>query len=74
MKRLVYAPERGPRYQGDVDRIVRACAAAGYAISRTDAEMVWEAHSNDYAASWLVLPEDDADLVVSVRCYCREED
>ena len=47
----------------DVDRIVGVAAAAGYALPRADAELVWLAHSAELCATWRTL-EDLPDEVV----------
>lgn len=73
MPRLIFAGRQHP-HQGDVDRIVEVCRDAGYEISPTDAQAVWEAASASMAAGWLMLPDDDADLLRDVRAYCREEE
>lgn len=50
-------------YPEDVARIRRVLQAHGYMADPWQAQVMWESYSNFYfAASWLVLPDDDAAL------------
>jgi len=65
MKTLKFVPPdhlREPyfRWASDVAHIVRVCNAKGYNISKADAKAAWESHSDGYAASWLILGDDDS--------------
>jgi hypothetical protein len=46
-------------YTNDIDRIVKIFADRGYEISATDAVKAWEMFSNDMAAGWMSLGDDD---------------
>jgi hypothetical protein len=46
-------------YTNDIDRIVKIFAERGYEISATDAVHAWEMFSNDMAAGWMSLGDDD---------------
>jgi hypothetical protein len=58
------------RWGADVKRIVLVCADRGYAISEADAHHAWEEHSDNYAASWLVL-DDDQEVFDAVMGQCE---
>lgn len=58
----------------DIDRIVRVCLANDYEISRLDAQLAWEAYSEEsYAAGWITLPERDEDLLDAIYSHTCEE-
>jgi hypothetical protein len=42
-------------------------------ISQYDAQAAWEQHSDDYAASWLILPTDNEQLFNIIIEQCKEE-
>ena len=46
-------------YQNDIDRIVKIFADKGYEISATDAVRAWEQFSENMAAGWMSLGDDD---------------
>lgn len=69
--RLKYQEEQF-HYSGDIDRIVNVFADRGYEISYSDAGHAWERHSENYAAGWLILPENDDDLYAEIS-YLFEE-
>ncbi len=46
--------------EDDVARLAAALAADGIIASSDDIYAAWRRHSDDYAASWLVLGDDDA--------------
>lgn len=43
----------------DVERLVTALAAERITVSQDDAYAAWKRHSDDFAASWLTLYDDD---------------
>ena len=61
------------RYPGDVLRIQRALSDAGYDVSPCEAEHLWETYSDSMCAGWLMLYDDDADIVQAVRPYFSTE-
>lgn len=46
----------------DAQRIVDAFARHGVACGLIDAHTLWEMHSEDYCAGWLIMPSKDEDL------------
>ncbi len=56
-------PYQEDRYDEDERRIVRVCAAAGYDVSQDDAFRIWGDRSESWSAVWLILPEDDDELL-----------
>lgn len=61
------------RWAEDVGRIIGVCYSKGYMISQYDAQAAWEQHSDDYAASWLILPTDNEQLFNIIIEQCKEE-
>ena len=59
-------------YDGDVDRIVQAFLLAGYQINAHDARRVWECHSESRCAGWLILPEDNLQILRICLPYFEE--
>jgi hypothetical protein len=61
MKKLKVREKYNPHfeYTNDIDRIVKIFAERGYEISATDAVHAWEMFSNDMAAGWMSLGDDD---------------
>jgi hypothetical protein len=49
-------------YQNDIDRIVKIFADRGYDISHQDAVRAWEMVSDNWAAGWLTLHEDEEEI------------
>ncbi len=61
LRRLAYRIE--PEFQADVRRIADALARHGYAASPSDIRAAYGEWSEaSYAAGWLLLPSDDAEL------------
>jgi hypothetical protein len=70
----VWRPDRttAAEVERDVDRIVGVAAAAGYALPRADAELVWLAHSAERCATWLNLENStDETLLQTIGRYTR---
>lgn len=51
-------PEPRSYYDDDIDRIVRVLARADIEVDRATARKLWEAHSEAYAAGWLMIVSD----------------
>lgn len=58
----------------DVDRIVAICLSNGFAISKSDAHHAWSEHSDNYAAGWLILGDDDKLILDAVLEQCEITD
>jgi hypothetical protein len=77
MKKLVYKGHsrldrwHKEAYSSDIDSIVLVAYKNGYDIDREDAQLVWEEHSEDYAAGWLML-EPEEDILFYLKKYCNE--
>ena len=56
----------------DVRRIVEVCRARGVAGTTTDARLIWKAHSDSSAATWLFLPYDDNEIFDVMNSVSRE--
>lgn len=56
-------------YIDDVKRIISICLQNGVEITKEAARDLWEHYSNDWMASWLMLPEDDNELWDIVKSY-----
>lgn len=61
MKRLVFKePQVNMDYlSDDINKLQSEFNKRGYEISRADVYKVWTAYSDDYAAGWLGVPDDD---------------
>lgn len=59
-------------YQNDIDRIVKIFAERGYEISHTDAMKGWKMVSNDWAAGWLTLYQNDEEIFKDCFRYMEE--
>ena len=62
--RLKPDPDEAARRRGvqdDVERLVAALAASGISVTPDDAYAAWRRHSEDRAAGWLILYDDDAE-------------
>lgn len=62
------------RHPEDARRIADAMLAAGYEVTLYDAEWMWGEYSESFAASFLGLPDDDAEIVELLRPYFEVED
>jgi hypothetical protein len=64
---------RDPKYREyfwfDIDRILNILFDRGYTTTRQDAQQAWEKYSNEYAAQWLSLPEDDDTVFNTIMGY-----
>ena len=59
-----------PSFPEDVRRLIEAAKSLGYVLNSRNAEEIWERHSDDYCASWLVMDgASDADLVEILLKY-----
>lgn len=75
--RLIPVPVQQPseefnptlKYPSDVARMVEVAKAAGYDVSLTDAATIWLRYSDGLCASWLSMPERDADLLSDMLKY-----
>ncbi len=53
---------QNPEYLDDIERIHRVCAEHDAELTLPEAEQLWSDYSDMYYASWLILPESDAEL------------
>jgi hypothetical protein len=56
-------------YPEDCIRIAKVALDYGYYITPTEAEILWNEHSNSMAAGWLYLPKKDSDIWYDIRGY-----
>ena len=66
MKIVLPIDDEEYQYPYDVERICDVCAAAGYDITGRTAYRLWQKHSDNYAAGWLMLPESNQDLLEEI--------
>lgn len=50
------------RHHSDVERLRRVILENGYEVNLTSAASIWGNYSEDLAAGWMGLPEDDSEL------------
>lgn len=63
------------RYPEDVEKLQKVAYDRGYVMGRATATLVWDAHSDTYAASWLIMDEyTDEDLWRIINVYTEEFD
>jgi hypothetical protein len=72
VKRIKIKASEDDSSLADCERIVRVLAANGYEASIDQARVLWEMHSEMFAAGWLFLPESDHALFADVRPYFDE--
>ena len=60
------------RWWKDVDIIINVCKQNGYIVSKGDARKIWENYSDSVAASWLILPEKDEDIMRIILLHSRK--
>lgn len=53
-------------YGEDCKRLQEAFLREGWHATLPECQDFWERHSDDHCASWLMLPEDDADLATII--------
>jgi hypothetical protein len=61
-------------YPEDVKHIVEVMRQAGFFIKPVDAHWAWCMCSDERCASWISLPDDDANIVSIIMDYMREHD
>jgi hypothetical protein len=44
----------------------------GYYATIDQCEELWEMYSDEYAAGWLIFPEDNADIYEYIKDYIEE--
>jgi hypothetical protein len=62
------------QYPSDVERIVKVALAHGIELSPKEAEAAWDEHSDNYAAGWLYLPEDDESIWWDLPAWAKGEE
>lgn len=50
------------RHMSDVQRIYEVMTSGGVETDLQTCAYIWDSYSDDYAAGWLGLPEEDTDL------------
>lgn len=58
-------------YYDDIRRILRVLHSKGYTATVDDIVRAWEAHSEDYCAGWLVLPDNDDEIYTNIMRYLK---
>lgn len=61
-------------HSSDVKRIVEIFEKRGFEISEEDACWAWERHSDEWAAGWLGLGNDDDEIFNDVIEYLTEDE
>lgn len=60
------------RHQSDVERLQRVMLQNGYDADLPSAADIWEEYSDDYAAGWLGMPDDDIELWETIKYRVEE--
>ena len=58
-------------YSDDIDRIVTIFSERSYNITRPEAQELWNRHSTDNAAGWLIMPEHDTQIWEALKRHWR---
>ena len=58
--------------QSDVERLQRVMLQNGYDADFRSAADIWKDYSDDYAAEWLGMPDDDIELWETIRYKVEE--
>lgn len=74
MKRVRIRGGNRNYHERDCERIVEVLEKNGYQASITDAQTLWEKHSEMYEAGWLHLPEDDDDIWRAVKYHIEDDE
>lgn len=61
-------------HKGDCERIQKILAANGYKASLEQCKFLWETYSDSLAAGWLILPEEDEQVLSNISPYFEEEE
>lgn len=59
-------------HDADVERIIQIFEDRGHELSYNDAKQAWQARSDDAAASWLMLDDDDDLVFLDVSHHLEE--
>ncbi len=60
-------------HRHDCERIQSALRAEGFHASLLECQVMWKAFSDSLAPVWLILDDDDADIVNNIRSYFEAE-
>ena len=61
------------RHHSDVERLQRVMLQNGYEADLRSAADIWEEYSDDYAAGWLGMPENDDELWETIESRVERE-
>jgi len=56
-------------FADDCNKIQQALMEHGYYATIEQCEELWEMYSAEYAAGWLILPEDNKDIYQYIKDY-----
>lgn len=56
-------------YEYDIEQIVRVLKRNGYNCSKDQAKLLWQKYSDSMAAGWMILPDEDGELLGCVLPY-----
>jgi hypothetical protein len=59
-------------FADDCSRIQQVLMEHGYYATIDQCEELWEMYSDEYAAGWLIFPEDNADIYEYIKDYIEE--
>ena len=73
IRKIRYEDNYQHRHQSDVERLQRVMLANGYDADLQSAAGIWEEYSDDYAAGWMGMPDDDNELWQIIQLRVEEE-
>jgi len=56
----------------DILRIQRVLIDKGYYAENSQCRRIWQLHSEEYAAGWLILPNTDEEIYESIRPHFED--
>ena len=59
------------KYRSDCERIQEVAKKHGYYLSLEQCAKLWEKHSDDFAAGWLIIDSDE-EIEMALDCYHDE--
>lgn len=65
-------PKHTEFYKNDCNRIQSVLLDYGYYATLEQCAELWELYSEDWAAGWLYLPENNEDLYKCIKPYFEE--
>jgi hypothetical protein len=73
IRKIIKEDDYRHRHHSDVERLQRVMLQNGYEADLRSAAGIWEDYSDDYAAGWLGMPDDDEELWQTIEHRVERE-